>query len=222
MPRTKETPRWFHPPPSSSSSSYPRITARKCVPANTRPIPENEDSVSTSSDSGSSESGQRSRMTLKEWKSRQSHNINTSPISREEENTEECYSPVCSGPVSPTLQPPSTANEENNSGEQTTVKKIRKQRWLREIIKYQRTTNPIIPLAAFMRIVREIVAEESSVSRWQPEAVQALREASEDYLIELFNKSNHATLHTGRVTIMNRDVRLVRAINPRFRYPVDE
>lgn len=48
--------------------------------------------------------------------------------------------------------------------------------------------------------------------RWQSTAIQALQEASEAYLIHLFEDSNLLAIHAKRVTIMQKDIQLARRI----------
>lgn len=44
--------------------------------------------------------------------------------------------------------------------------------------------------------------------RWRPSALLALQEAAEVYLVGLFEDSNLCAVHTKRVTLMSRDIRL--------------
>jgi histone H3 len=48
--------------------------------------------------------------------------------------------------------------------------------------------------------------------RFQSTAVLALQEASEAYLIGLFEDTNLCAIHTKRVTIMPKDIQLARCI----------
>ena len=57
---------------------------------------------------------------------------------------------------------------------------------LREIRRYQKTTNLLIPRAPFLRLVREVAMDFKSYLRFQASAVEALREATESYLTKLF------------------------------------
>ncbi|KAL4578097.1 hypothetical protein LXL04_014213 [Taraxacum kok-saghyz] len=73
---------------------------------------------------------------------------------------------------------------------------------LREIRRLQKTVNLLIPVAPFVRTVKEIsnyIAPE--VTRWQAEALQCLQEAAEDYLIQLFEDSMLCAIHAKRVTL---------------------
>ncbi|XP_023754490.1 histone H3-like centromeric protein CENH3 isoform X1 [Lactuca sativa] len=78
---------------------------------------------------------------------------------------------------------------------------------LREIRRLQKTVNLLI------RTVREIsnyFAPE--VTRWQAEALQALQEAAEDYLVQLFEDSMLCSIHAKRVTLMKKDWELARRL----------
>ena len=48
--------------------------------------------------------------------------------------------------------------------------------------------------------------------RWQSQAIQALQEASEAFMVHLFEDTNLCAIHAKRVTIMQRDIQLARRI----------
>jgi histone H3 len=83
---------------------------------------------------------------------------------------------------------------------------------LREIRKYQKSTDLLVRKAPFQRIVREIAQDFKSDLRWQSTAVLALQDASEAYIIGLYEDSNLCAIHGKRVTIMPKDIKLVRRI----------
>ena len=83
---------------------------------------------------------------------------------------------------------------------------------LREIRKYQRSTDLLIRKAPFGRLVREIARNQKNDVRFCSSAVAALHEASEAYLAGLFEDTNLCAVHAKRVTIMPRDVQLARRI----------
>jgi len=64
----------------------------------------------------------------------------------------------------------------------------------------------------FQRLVREIAQEIGKDLRFQANAVLALQEAAEAYLIGLFEDTNLCAIHAKRVTIMQKDIRLARRI----------
>merc|ERR1719272_512775 len=88
---------------------------------------------------------------------------------------------------------------------------------LREIRKYQRSTELLIRKLPFARLVREITQTYNSTpadgeKRWQAEALLALQEACEFYMVHLFEDSNLCAIHAKRVTIMVKDIQLARRI----------
>jgi len=83
---------------------------------------------------------------------------------------------------------------------------------LREIRKYQKSTDLLIRKLPFQRLVREIANDMKGELRFQSSAVMALQEASEAYLVGLFEDTNLCAIHAKRVTIMSRDIQLARRI----------
>lgn len=80
---------------------------------------------------------------------------------------------------------------------------------VRDIRTYQRSTNLLIPRMAFQRLVREVTMEFAHGLRFQVSAMEALQEAAEAYLVELFGKTDQCARHARRITIMDKDMRLV-------------
>ena len=85
---------------------------------------------------------------------------------------------------------------------------------LREIRRYQKSTELLIRKLPFQRLVREIAQDFKTDLRFQSSAVMALQEASEAYLVGLFEDTNLCAIHAKRVTIMPKDIQLARR-NPR-------
>ncbi len=83
---------------------------------------------------------------------------------------------------------------------------------LREIRRYQKSTDLLIRKLPFQRLVREIMQDFNDGLRIQKSCLLALQEASEMYLTNLFEDTNLATLHCRRVTITPRDMQLARRI----------
>ncbi|EGG19135.1 histone H3 domain-containing protein [Cavenderia fasciculata] len=83
---------------------------------------------------------------------------------------------------------------------------------LREIRRYQKSSELLIKKLPFQRLVREIAQEFKSDLRFQSAAIQALQEASESYLVGLFEDTNLCAIHAKRVTIMTKDISLARRI----------
>jgi len=83
---------------------------------------------------------------------------------------------------------------------------------LREIRKYQKSTELQIRKLPFQRLVREIAQDFKSDLRFQSTAILALQEAAEAYLVQLFECTNLCAIHAKRVTIMPKDMQLARRI----------
>ncbi|KAK6314520.1 hypothetical protein J4Q44_G00159790 [Coregonus suidteri] len=71
---------------------------------------------------------------------------------------------------------------------------------------------PRPPALPFQRLVREIAQDFKTDLRFQSSAVMALQEASEAYLVGLFEDTNLCPIHSKRVTIMPKDIQLARRI----------
>ncbi|KAI3399877.1 hypothetical protein diail_5388 [Diaporthe ilicicola] len=88
-------------------------------------------------------------------------------------------------------------------------------RALREIRQYQRTTDLLLLKLPFARLVREVAMSFRPIGeemRWQSQAIQALQEAAEAFLVHLFEDCNLCAIHAKRVTIMQKDIQLARRI----------
>mmetsp|Transcript_33869 Transcript_33869/g.49597 ORF Transcript_33869/g.49597 Transcript_33869/m.49597 type:complete len:120 (-) Transcript_33869:127-486(-) len=83
---------------------------------------------------------------------------------------------------------------------------------LREIRKYQKSTELLIRKLPFQRLVRELAQDFRNDLRFQSSAVLALQEASEAYLVGLFEDTNLCAIHAKRVTIMPKDILLAKKI----------
>lgn len=83
---------------------------------------------------------------------------------------------------------------------------------LREIRKYQKTTDLLIRKLPFQRLVREVASEYKADVRFQSSSILAIQESLENYLTGLFEDSNRCAIHAKRVTLMARDLHLVNKI----------
>jgi histone H3 len=80
---------------------------------------------------------------------------------------------------------------------------------LRKIRRYQKSTDLLICKLTFQRLVRDIAQSfkiRGEVLRFQSTAVLALQEASEAFLVGVFEDTNLCAIHAKCVTIMNRDI----------------
>ena len=85
---------------------------------------------------------------------------------------------------------------------------------LREIRRYQKSTDLLIRKLPFQRLVREIAQDYKTDLRFQAASIHALQEATEDYLVGLFEDTNLCAIHAKRVTIMPKDMQLACRIKP--------
>ncbi|XP_043497617.1 histone H3.3-like [Polistes fuscatus] len=83
---------------------------------------------------------------------------------------------------------------------------------LREIRRYQKTTELLIRKLPFQRLIREIAQDFKVDLRFQRSAIFALQESCEAYLVGLFEDTNLCAIHDKRVTIMPKDMQLARRI----------
>jgi len=84
---------------------------------------------------------------------------------------------------------------------------------LREIRRYQKSTELLIRKLPFQRLVREIASEPGGgCPNWQASALMALQEASEAYLVGLFEDTNLSAIHARRVTVFPKDIQLARRL----------
>jgi len=79
---------------------------------------------------------------------------------------------------------------------------------LRQIRKYQKSTELLIRKLPFQRLVREISQQLCPGLRFQSTALLALQEASESFLIKMFEDVNVCVIHAKRVTIQPKDIQL--------------
>lgn len=84
---------------------------------------------------------------------------------------------------------------------------------LREIRRYQKSTDLLIQRAPFERTVKEI-SQDTAINgiKWKKDALKALQEATENYLTEFFKKMMQLAVARKAKTIMPRDKQTVRAL----------
>uniref|UniRef100_A0A8R1TVA2 Histone domain-containing protein n=1 Tax=Onchocerca volvulus TaxID=6282 RepID=A0A8R1TVA2_ONCVO len=89
-------------------------------------------------------------------------------------------------------------------------------RALKEIRKYQKSTMLLIRKLPFARLVKEIANEVSDSSigyRFAVEAIAALQEAAEAFMVQFFENALLCSQHAKRITVMPRDIQLVRRLD---------
>ena len=80
---------------------------------------------------------------------------------------------------------------------------------LRQIRKYQKSTELLIRKLPFQRLVKEVVQKMFKDNyRFQSTALLALQEASESFLVTMFEQCNYIAIHGKRVTVQKKDILL--------------
>ena len=80
---------------------------------------------------------------------------------------------------------------------------------LREIRRYQKSSELLIRRMPFQRLVMEIAQVHNPYLRFQSSTILALQESAEAYLVGLLEDSNSCAIHAKGVTIMPKDMQLV-------------
>ena len=83
---------------------------------------------------------------------------------------------------------------------------------LREIWRYQKSTELLICKLPFQRFICEILQGCSVGYRVTPAMMMALQEAAEAYLVQLLEDSNLCAIHAKHITIQPKDIQLARQI----------
>ncbi|XP_044789090.2 histone H3-like centromeric protein A [Bubalus bubalis] len=85
---------------------------------------------------------------------------------------------------------------------------------LKEIRTLQKTTHLLLRKNPFCRLAREICVQftRGVDFNWQAQALLALQEAAEAFLVHLFEDAYLLSLHAGRIMLFPKDVQLARRI----------
>lgn len=90
---------------------------------------------------------------------------------------------------------------------------------LKEIKYYQSRTELLLAKSPFSRLIKEIgdslINIDQSEYKWQSTAIEVLQNATEAYLVALFEDVNKAAIHAKRVTVRAEDLRIVRTLRSR-------
>ena len=84
---------------------------------------------------------------------------------------------------------------------------------IREIRKYQKSCDLLVQKEPFRHLVRAIAQDYKVDHRMQTASVLAMQEASEAYMVGLFEVTNLCAIHAKRVTVMPKDIQLARHIH---------
>ena len=91
-------------------------------------------------------------------------------------------------------------------------KKQRRRHAIKEIRKYQKSTDLLIPRLPFRKVVREIASAKNPEIRFQSSAMNALQEAAEAFITGIIEDGNLCTIHAKRITLMAKDIALASRI----------
>ena len=80
---------------------------------------------------------------------------------------------------------------------------------LREIQRYQKLADLLLPKILFQCVVRDIDQEINNDVRFQVQAPLAVQEALEAYPVDLFEDVNLLATHARHITITSKDIQLV-------------
>lgn len=85
---------------------------------------------------------------------------------------------------------------------------------LREIRKFQKSTELLIPKLCFSRLLREITKEvyPKLDLRFQANAILAMQVASEDFLVGFFEDAYNCAIHSKRVTLTRKDFKIAKKV----------
>lgn len=112
---------------------------------------------------------------------------------------------------------PVSPSPTNHTGEETTTtmkkrKLVPGQAALREIKRYQKTGELLLPKASVKRLVKEIGGEYYPDIRFQADAIDAIQEAAENHLVGVFEDTMLCCIHAKRVEIKPSDMQLTMRI----------
>ena len=91
---------------------------------------------------------------------------------------------------------------------------------MHEVRHYQKTTELLIPKVSFQRVIREMCAREDinqSIGehiRFESQALLALQEAAEAYIVCCFEDAHLCSMHAKRITIQPKDIKLSLRLKP--------
>ena len=88
---------------------------------------------------------------------------------------------------------------------------------LKEIRRFQLSTELLVQRLPFQRLVKELIQVRREDLKLQGLAVKALQEAGEAFLVGLLEQANLCAIHAKLVTIMPKDIQLARQIGGIFR-----
>ena len=98
-------------------------------------------------------------------------------------------------------------NEQNDSESES---EINEDKIIKEISYLQNTTHNLIPRQQFKLLCYEVLQDFAVDHYFSTDAINAIQAASEDYMIEVFQKSNEISINGKRKTIQPKDMNLAK------------
>ena len=83
---------------------------------------------------------------------------------------------------------------------------------LRQIRTYQKSTEMLVRKLPFQRLVRHLVEKRNPKVRMQTAALYVMQQATEAFVVSLFEDTNLCAIHAKRVTVMQKDLQLAKRI----------
>ena len=81
--------------------------------------------------------------------------------------------------------------------------------YVREIKKYQRATDNLVPRAAMHRLIREVAQTHTQGTsvRFNKEALERIHVEAEEYVRAVLSRANNYTVNAKRCTVRPRDIK---------------
>eukprot|EP01059_Diplonema_ambulator_P034707 TRINITY_DN7928_c0_g1_i1.p1 TRINITY_DN7928_c0_g1~~TRINITY_DN7928_c0_g1_i1.p1 ORF type:complete len:181 (+),score=55.46 TRINITY_DN7928_c0_g1_i1:48-545(+) len=98
------------------------------------------------------------------------------------------------------------------SQEVTKRRKKNGQAALIEIRKLQKTQNNLIPKSVMKSTMRSALEKYGPAYNMSPIALQMMQDAAEAFLIQYFQDALRIAIHAGRVTVMSKDLAMVKSL----------
>uniref|UniRef100_A0A914PI13 Histone H2A/H2B/H3 domain-containing protein n=1 Tax=Panagrolaimus davidi TaxID=227884 RepID=A0A914PI13_9BILA len=112
---------------------------------------------------------------------------------------------------------PEEGQQERRQPRKQAAPKIRRNHVLADIERYQESRELLLPRAPFCRLVKDIMSEHPYSAevrlRIQKMALEVVQQAAEAFLVDTFEDVNLIAAHARRVTIMPKDIQLLKRLH---------
>ena len=100
-------------------------------------------------------------------------------------------------------------NNDNDSSENDSSENDSSEKIIKEIIYYQNTTHNLLQKKAFKLLCYEVLQDYKTDFKLSKNAINAIQECAEDYLIDMFNKTNKLTVLGKRKTVDCKQINFI-------------